>query len=100
MGASPDPTAAQLAACGPFWQPRTGPDAWAPSQAAHLIFDRLSGVDAANRQRGDRIPKMHLEALQKWLDGSDADSIVQWTHTFLAHAADRVRRGRVNPNAI
>jgi hypothetical protein len=81
---------------GPFWAAKHGPDAWHVAKSAHEMFDRLSGVNPANRQRQDRIPKRHVATLQRWLEESEADSIVQWTHKFLAHAADGHRRGQVD----
>jgi hypothetical protein len=85
---------AQLAVKGPVWAARDGPDAWLSAQRAHEMFDRLSGVDAENRQRQDRISSKLIRTLQQWLENSDAKSLVEWTHNYLAHAA--VRSGRVD----
>jgi hypothetical protein len=85
---------------GPFWAAQSGPDAWCPAQQAHKMFDLLSGVDAGSRQRQDHIPKKHVETLQRWLEESDARSIVNWTHKFLAHAADRNSRARFDLTLI
>lgn len=83
---------------GAVWMSSDGPYAW--SSAAHEIFDCLSGIDASKRQRQDCIPKKHVKTLQRWLAKSDADSIVEWTHNFLAHAAVRNSHGRVALTSI
>ena len=84
----------------PMWIATSGPDAWDTSRRAHEMFDRLSGVPADRRSRTDRIPKVHIETLQKWLNESGADDIVQWTHNYLAHAADPQSRSRHDQEAI
>ncbi|HEY5207304.1 MAG TPA: hypothetical protein VIJ63_22290 [Roseiarcus sp.] len=93
-------TAQLVAGNSTFWAARHGPDAYSPSQQAHETFDRISGVDPANRQRLDRIPTRHVKTLRRWLTETNAGSIVDWTDNFLAHAAGRHRRHRVDLAAI
>jgi hypothetical protein len=81
---------------GPFWAARSGPDANEPSKRAHKIFDRLARVAPGNRSRIDRIPKAVIDTLFGWLTSSDADQLVDWSHTFLAHAADRASRQEID----
>jgi hypothetical protein len=90
----------RLKANRPIWAPRRGPDAWDSARYAHEMFDLLSGVASNKRQRQDKIPKKRFEILQRWLEESDASDIVQWTHTFLAHAADKHRRAPYDLSAI
>ncbi|MGD0191938.1 MAG: hypothetical protein ABSD74_14450 [Rhizomicrobium sp.] len=85
---------------GPFWAAREGPDAWDTSERAHAMFDQLSGVVAANRNRTDRIPRKHIETLQQWMVDSEAETIVDWADNFLAHAGDPRSRGRVDLAAV
>jgi hypothetical protein len=93
-------TEALLKAGRPMWIATSGPDAWDTSRRVHEMFDRLSGVPADKRNRTDRVPKVHIETLQKWLEESGADAIVQWTHNYLAHAADPQSRSRHDQEAI
>jgi AcrR family transcriptional regulator len=81
---------------GPFWAARSGPDAHWPSKRAHEVFDRLTCVGPASRSRTDRIPKAVIDTLFGWLTSSEADQLVEWSHTFLAHAADRASRQRID----
>lgn len=91
---------AKHAGGGAFWGDTEGPDAWGTSERAHAIFDKLSGAAPDKRQRHDRIPVKCIETLQGWLNSSDAESIVGWTHNYLAHAADRHYRERYDAKAI
>jgi hypothetical protein len=61
---------------------------------AHKKVDRLTGVRPENRSRKDRLPKRLIDELERWLDDSGADEIVQWSHTLLAHAAGPTSRNR------
>jgi hypothetical protein len=72
---------------GFYWGARIGPDAHMPAEQAHRTFDRLTGIQAQNRSRDDRLPVRIVETLERWLAESGADEIVQWSHTLLAHAA-------------
>ena len=85
---------------GPFWTPRTGPDAWWVSEAAHREFDRLSATEPGNRTRMDCIPKAYIKTLRKWLEDSKSKEIMDWTHKFLAHAADRGSRNQIDVTTI
>lgn len=79
-----------------IWQDTSGPNGWFTSQRAHEIFDKLAGVDPANRKRSDRLPHTTIKTLREWLTDSDAEKLVTWSHKFLAHAADGVSRQKVD----
>jgi hypothetical protein len=81
---------------GPFWAARSGPDAHWPSKRAHEVFDRLARTAPASRSRTDRVPKAVIDTLFGWLTSSEADQLVEWSHAFLAHAADRTSRQRID----
>jgi hypothetical protein len=89
----------------PFWGATKGPDAWATSSMVHEHFDRLSGVNAANRSREDRLPVALVDAVEGWLDNSHADELAGWSHAFLAHAGsaksrEKIKQAIVNNNKI
>jgi len=81
---------------GAFWGARSGPDAHHSSQRAHEIFDRLAGVDPLRRSRTDQMPKAILRRLVAWLVACDANQLVDWSHAFLAHAADHGSRQKID----
>ncbi len=85
---------------GPFWSERAGPNAYWVSEAAHREFDRLSGTASDKRTRTDSIPKSYIDSLQQWITDSGAKDIVDWTHKYLAHAADQASRSLVDTAAI
>ena len=80
---------------GPFWGATEGPVAWATSSRVHEHFDRLSGVNAANRSREDRLPVALVDAVKDWLDNSHADELAEWSHAFLAHAGSAESREKI-----
>jgi len=80
---------------GPFWGQRSGPGAHAPSRMAHEQFDRLAGIDPAQRTREDRLPLSLLTTIERWLDDSGADELAQWSHAYLAHAGGPEARKRI-----
>jgi hypothetical protein len=57
------------------------------------MFDRLSGVSAAARQRGDLIREEVFNKLKGWLLNSTAKKIVLLSNKFFAHAATEDSRG-------
>jgi hypothetical protein len=67
----------------------------ADSKSLHRRFDKLAGVDPAKRKRQDRLPRHVLATVEKWLDDSGADALVEWSHRFLAHAAGPKERARI-----
>ncbi|MHB1220061.1 MAG: hypothetical protein ACYC1L_17880 [Alphaproteobacteria bacterium] len=81
---------------GAFWGQKSGSDAPWPSKRAHLIFDRLAGVTPAMRRRDDAIPLTRINALLDWLNACGADQLVEWSHKFLAHAADMPSRRKID----
>jgi len=90
---------------GPFWGATKGPDAWATSSMVHAHFDKLSGVNAANRSREDRLPVALVDTFEAWLDNSHADELADWSHAFLAHAGsvesrEDLKQAIVNNNKI
>lgn len=78
---------------GPFWGAKSGPDAYNTSHRAHEMFDRLTKIDPSNRDRRDQLPLAILENLFGWL--KQADDLVEWSHKFLAHAADPKSRQKI-----
>jgi hypothetical protein len=79
---------------GMFWGQTSGPRAHGPSRMAHEQFDRLAGIDPANRSREDRLPLALLTTIERWLDESGADELAQWSHVYLAHAGGPEERKR------
>ena len=67
----------------------------ADSERLHRRFDKLAGVDPAKRKRQDRLPRRVLATVEKWLDDSGSDALVEWSHLFLAHAAGPKERARI-----
>jgi hypothetical protein len=80
---------------GAFWGATTGPESWSGAQMAHEQFDRLAGISATNRSRGDRLPVALLDKIEGWLDSSDAESLAKWSHAYLAHAGSYVSRQQI-----
>jgi hypothetical protein len=90
---------------GPFWGATKGPDAWGTSNRVHEHFDKLSGVNASNRRREDRLPVALVDIVEGWLDNSGADDLADWSHAFLAHAGsvesrEGLKQAIVNNNII
>jgi hypothetical protein len=90
---------------GPFWGATKGPDAWTTSNMIHAHFDKLSGVNAANRSREDGLPVALVDTVEGWLDNSHVDELADWSHAFLAHAGsvesrDDIKQAIVNNNKI
>lgn len=85
---------------GPFWGATTGPDAYSKSKRTHESFDQLAGVVPERRSRTEQIPSALFDRLSKWLDASDADQLVDWSHNFLAHGADVHSRQRIDLAAV
>jgi hypothetical protein len=77
---------------GFFWGATEGPEAYGTSQLGHEQFDRLAGVDPANRGRADRLPISLLDTVEQWVDDSDASDLAKWSHAYLAHAGGPTRR--------
>jgi hypothetical protein len=81
---------------GPFWGQTSGPDAHGTSRMAHEQFDRLAGVRAEDRQRGDKLPVSLLTTIERWLDECGADELAKWSHAYLAHAGGPAARERIS----
>ena len=58
----------------------------------HVRFDQLAGTRSDRRQRRDRIPRRVVDTIESWLDIDEIDEVVDWSHKFLAHAADFQRK--------
>lgn len=71
---------------GMRWRETKGPKAWGTSQLLHQHFDRLTGVQSANRNRNDVIPESLIVKIEGWLLNSGAEEIAKWSHKYLAHA--------------
>jgi hypothetical protein len=85
----------EKAGTGVFWGHTSGPNAWASSQMAHKQFDKLASIAPENRTRGDRLPLSLLAKIESWLDQSDAERFAKWSHAYLAHAGNPVRRQQI-----
>ena len=79
---------------GVFWGETSGPGAHITSRQAHEQFDKLAGIDPAQRSREDRLPPSLLTTVETWLDDSGADDLAKWSHAFLAHAGGPEARRR------
>ena len=66
--------------------PTTGPEAWKAAEIVHGNFDGLSGVDPANRARGDLVERKWFEYLENKL--AACDDTRKYVDKFVAHAAD------------
>ena len=71
------------------WAPMVGPSAFIPSMGLNERFDRLSDIQPDRRTRGDRIRKRIFGRIEGWLTAPEISSVVTWSNTTLAHAADR-----------
>lgn len=58
----------------------------------HEMFDKLSGVKPANRNRGDRIREEVFAKLRSSLTAAEPDKPVTLSHKFFAHAANMASR--------
>ena len=65
----------------------------------HVRFDELTGTRSDKRQREDRIPDRVIARIESWLRIDEIDEVVDWSHKFLAHAAD-FQRNPIDLNAI
>jgi hypothetical protein len=86
---------AERAGKGAFWAPTTGPKAWGTSKMAHEQFDKLTGISPDKRSREDRLPLTLMDTIEKWLNESGADDLVDWSHVYLAHAGNLEGRQRI-----
>jgi hypothetical protein len=66
---------------------------------AQMRFDRISGTRPDRRRRDDRIPIRIIDTIAGWLDIPEIEQVVDWSHKFLAHAAD-FQRNPVDPSAL
>lgn len=82
------------------WNPTDGPEADGTSELMHSHFDKLAGVDQAERTREDRLPLKLLNTIETWLDDSGADALAQWSSTYLAHAGGPIERARRDDMAV
>src|SRR5208283_2575570 len=82
----------ERATVGLVWMPIEGPEADGTSELAHEQFDKLAGIDPANRSREDRLPDHLFEKIERWLDDSGADDLAKWSHAYLAHAGGPEQR--------
>jgi hypothetical protein len=65
----------------------------------HVRFDQLAGTRPDRRQRQDRIPRRLIGSIETWLQIDEINEVVDWSHKFLAHAAD-FQRNPVDLEAI
>lgn len=86
---------AELAADLPvasYGPPMKGPLAWSSSERRHEAFDRLSGKSPKDRSRDDEISPRIFCFLYKKIDEDVQHfrDVVQFTHKYVAHAADKI----------
>ncbi len=70
------------------------------SSERHEIFDKLSSISPANRNRQDTIRIEIFEKLRSWLESVEAEKLVKLSHKFLAHAADALSRNDLTFSGI
>jgi hypothetical protein len=80
---------------GAFWGETSGPGAHSTSRMAHEQFDQLTGINAANRSREDRLHVSVLATIERWINESGADELAKWSHAYLAHAGGPEARKRI-----
>lgn len=66
---------------------------FAVAKYLHERFDLLSGKRADERTRVDTIRKSIFETLESWLNTPSARELETVRNSFIAHSADKVRRG-------
>jgi hypothetical protein len=71
-----------------IWVETAGPKAYGTSGLLHAQFDRLAGIDAANRSRSDCLPRSLITKVEGWLLNSGAEEVAKWSHPYLAHAGN------------
>ena len=77
-----------------FWHEAVGgPTDYDSARSQHELFDRLSGVNADQRQPNDLISESVLELLDKALNDPVFEAIKKFRHKTIAHAADAFSRG-------
>lgn len=83
-----------------FFADKDGPYAYLPSKIAHERFDKICGVHSKNRTRQDRIPVGILEKLDRLLNSSKAEKLIDWANTYLTHAPipSKFQRVQNQPN--
>jgi hypothetical protein len=79
---------------GPWWAERSGPNAHNTSRMMHEQFDKLAGIDPMKRTREDRLPDSLRTTIEGWLDDSEACTLANWSHAYLAHAGGPQQRER------
>jgi len=80
---------------GFFWGETSGPGAHGISRMAHEQFDKLAGINPAQRTREDCLPKSLIKTIETWLDDSGADDLAKWSSTYLAHAGGPESRKKI-----
>lgn len=83
---------------GFFWGATEGPEAYGTSSLGHQQFDKLAGIDPANRSRTDRLPISLLNTIEKWVDESDAGDLAKWSHAYLARMQEAQQRETSRPS--
>lgn len=74
------------------WVSTTGPDAWETARAKHILFDQMSGVEAANRCRTDLISADVFSKLTNLMSSDVLVKLRESTNKLIAHAADEFSR--------
>lgn len=74
--------------------PTKGPYAWHMATMCHEEFDKLSGISADKRSRGDLIMPAVFEQIEKELSESGWRGISDIANKFIAHAADEYSRSK------
>lgn len=75
----------------------SGPEAYDMADEAHEVFDRLSGVAADARSRGDVVREEVFQSLEDCLSEGRPEDFILFGNRFIAHAADEHSRGLLSP---
>ena len=70
------------------------------SSERHKLFDKLSGVLPASRNRQDTIRIEIFERLRSWLNSAEAKKLITLSHKFFAHAADVASRKALSYSGV
>jgi len=77
-----------------------GPDAWAFSELAHELFDRLSGKDPSSRHRSDKIETNVFATMNRMINDPSIKQARQLNNKYLAHAAEPLSRQKTPLDSV
>ncbi|MGO1080144.1 hypothetical protein [Inquilinus sp. CA228] len=76
------------------WMDTTGPNAWDAAKRQHELFDKISGVTPATRDRSDLIEIAFFDRLDAFLGDQVFEDILALRNKSIAHAADSFSRAQ------